>query len=50
MLSYTEENYLKALLKLSFQNEDKPEAGTNELGYFFGVNPSTQTYMIKNLK
>lgn len=50
MLSYTEENYLKALLKLSFQNEDKPEAGTNEMAAYLGVKPATATDMLKKLK
>lgn len=50
MLSYTEENYLKALLKLSFQNEEKPEAGTNEMAAHLGVKPATATDMLKKLK
>lgn len=50
MLSYTEENYLKALLKLSFQNEDKPETGTNEMAAYLGVKPATATDMLKKLK
>lgn len=50
MLTYTEENYLKALLKLSFQNEDKPEAGTNEMAAYLGVKPATATDMLKKLK
>lgn len=50
MLSYTEENYLKALLKLSFQNEAKPEAGTNEMAAHLGVKPATATDMLKKLK
>ncbi|EDM37264.1 transcriptional regulator [Pedobacter sp. BAL39] len=50
MLSHTEENYLKALLKLSFQNEEKPEAGTNEMAAYLGVKPATATDMLKKLK
>ncbi|MES2829516.1 MAG: metal-dependent transcriptional regulator [Bacteroidota bacterium] len=50
MLSYTEENYLKAILKLSFQNEAKPEAGTNEMAAYLGVKPATATDMLKKLK
>ncbi len=50
MLSYTEENYLKALLKLSFKNEDKPEVGTNEMAAYLGVKPATATDMLKKLK
>ena len=50
MLSYTEENYLKALLMLSFQNEERPEAGTNEMAAYLGVKPATATDMLKKLK
>lgn len=50
MLSHTEENYLKALLKLSFQNEQKPEVGTNEMAAYLGVKPATATDMLKKLK
>lgn len=50
MLSFTEENYLKALLKLSFQNEERPEAGTNEMAAYLGVKPATATDMLKKLK
>jgi DtxR family Mn-dependent transcriptional regulator len=50
MLSYTEENYLKALLMLSFQNEERPEAGTNEMAAHLGVKPATATDMLKKLK
>ena len=50
MLSYTEENYLKTLLKLSFQNEERPEAGTNEMAAHLGVKPATATDMLKKLK
>ncbi|MGY4383783.1 DtxR family Mn-dependent transcriptional regulator [Pedobacter sp. UYP24] len=50
MLSYTEENYLKALFKLSSQNEEKPEAGTNEMAAYLGVKPATATDMLKKLK
>ncbi|TCC95564.1 metal-dependent transcriptional regulator [Pedobacter hiemivivus] len=50
MLSYTEENYLKALLMLSFQNEEKPEVGTNDMAAYLGVKPATATDMLKKLK
>ncbi|RZK75540.1 MAG: metal-dependent transcriptional regulator, partial [Pedobacter sp.] len=50
MLSYTEENYLKALLKLSFQDEEKHEVGTNEMAAYLGVKPATATDMLKKLK
>lgn len=50
MLSFTEENYLKALLKLTSQNAEKLEAGTNEMAAYLGVKPATATDMLKKLK
>jgi len=50
MLSFTEENYLKALLHLTMEVEDKLEAGTNELAFYLGVKPATATDMLKRLK
>lgn len=50
MLSFTEENYLKALLHLTMEVEDKLEAGTNELAMYLGVKPATATDMLKKLK
>ncbi|WP_316835796.1 metal-dependent transcriptional regulator [Pedobacter nutrimenti] len=50
MLSYTEENYLKALFKICSQCEGKPEAGTNEMAAYLGVKPATATDMFKKLK
>ncbi|MBC7912940.1 MAG: metal-dependent transcriptional regulator [Pyrinomonadaceae bacterium] len=50
MLSFTEENYLKALLHLTMEVEDKVEAGTNELAFYLGVKPATATDMLKKLK
>jgi DtxR family Mn-dependent transcriptional regulator len=47
MLSYTEENYLKTLLKLAVE---KGEAGTNELATMLGVKPATATDMLKKLR
>ena len=49
MLSYTEENYLKALLKLTFETGNE-EAGTNELAVLLVVKPATVTDMLKKLK
>ncbi len=49
MLSFTEENYLKALLHLTLIN-DKPEAGTNEIAVYLGVKPATTNEMLKRLK
>ena len=50
MLSYTEENYLKALLQLTVERSDKPEAGTNELAAHLQVKPATANDMLKRLK
>ena len=49
MISQTEENYLKALLKLSLLG-GKGEAGTNELANLLGVKPATANDMLKKLK
>ncbi|EMR02462.1 Iron-dependent repressor IdeR [Cesiribacter andamanensis AMV16] len=49
MLSYTEENYLKALLQLTLE-EGREEAGTNELAAYLGVKPATATAMLKKLR
>jgi DtxR family Mn-dependent transcriptional regulator len=49
MLSPTEENYMKALLHLTFIN-DKEEAGTNEIATYLGVKPATANDMLKRLK
>ncbi|MDI9341383.1 MAG: metal-dependent transcriptional regulator [Sediminibacterium sp.] len=50
MLSYTEENYLKALYHLMVEKDTKPEAGTNELAAYLGVKPATVNDMLKKLK
>jgi len=49
MLSSTEENYLKTLLKLTFESEKK-EAGTNELAGLLALKPATVNDMLKKLK
>jgi DtxR family transcriptional regulator, Mn-dependent transcriptional regulator len=49
MLSYTEENYLKALLKITFESGTN-EAGTNELASLLVVKPATVNDMLKKLK
>lgn len=49
MVSATEENYLKALLKLTFESE-KNEAGTNELAALLVLKPATVNDMLKKLK
>lgn len=50
MLSYTEENYLKALFQLTKENDRKKEAGTNELAAHLGLKPATVNDMLKKLK
>lgn len=49
MLSFTEENYLKALLKINIDNH-VVEVGTNELAAHLDVKPATVTDMLKRLK
>ena len=49
MLSYTEENYLKALLHLTVEQGTKKEAGTNELAAHLLVKPATTNDMLKKL-
>lgn len=50
MLSFTEENYLKALLHLTIEKGTRHEAGTNELAAHIGVKPATVNDMLKKLK
>jgi DtxR family Mn-dependent transcriptional regulator len=50
MLSFTEENYLKTLLQLILENNDKKKAGTTELASHLGVKPATANDMLKRLK
>lgn len=49
MLSQTEENYLKALFKLTFKEEIK-ETGTNDIASLLLVKPATVNNMLKKLK
>ncbi len=49
MLSYTEENYLKALLKITLESGTS-DAGTNELATLLIVKPATANDMLKKLK
>jgi DtxR family transcriptional regulator, Mn-dependent transcriptional regulator len=49
MLSSTEENYLKAILKITYESR-VAEAGTNELASVLAVKPATVTAMLKRLK
>ena len=50
MLSFTEENYLKSLLQISLESEERTGAGTNELAAHLKVKPATATDMLKKLK
>jgi len=50
MLSTTEENYLKALLRIAADANGKGEAGTNQLAATLNVRPATATDMLKKLK
>lgn len=49
-LSFTEENYLKALLHLTVLSSDKMEVGTNELATHLSVKPASVNDMLKKLK
>src|SRR5690606_14020237 len=50
MLSITEENYLKALLRITVEQNSTGEAGTNQLAGKMNVRPATATDMLKKLK
>lgn len=50
MHSFTEENYLKAILVLSLEGNKSEGPGTNELAAYLGVKPPTATDMLKRLK
>ena len=50
MLSFTEENYLKALLHLTLEKGNKEDLGTNELAAHLKVKPATANDMLKKLK
>ncbi|MEN9598914.1 MAG: hypothetical protein RL596_1225 [Bacteroidota bacterium] len=50
MLSFTEENYLKALFQLTLEDGYKKEAGTNEMALQLGLKPATVNDMLKKLK
>jgi len=49
MLTYTEENYLKVLLKSTIESGTNA-AGTNELAVLLDVKPATVNSMLKKLK
>src|SRR5690606_39106040 len=50
MLSDTEENYLKALLRITGEQGNGGEAGTNQLAGRLNVRPATATDMLKKLR
>jgi len=50
VLSYTEENYLKGIFKLTIEVDDKSEAGTNEIANHLGIKPASANDMLKKLK
>ena len=50
VLSYTEENYLKGIFKLTIEMADKTEAGTNEIASHLGIKPASVNDMLKKLK
>jgi DtxR family Mn-dependent transcriptional regulator len=50
MLSFTEENYLKALIQLRLEHGQDYESGTNQLAGLLGVKPATATDMLKKLR
>src|SRR5690606_34227245 len=50
MLSGTEENYLKALLRITGEHGSGGEAGTNQLAGKLNGRPATATDMLKKLR
>lgn len=50
MLSFTEENYLKALVQLTIFEEGVTEVGVNRLAEYLGVKPATVSDMVRKLK
>lgn len=50
MLSFTEENYLKALVQLTVFEGDVDEVGVNKLASALGVKPATVSDMVRKLK
>ncbi len=48
-LSYTEENYLKAIFRIG-SDHDSDDAGTNELAAYLSVKPASVNEMLKKLK
>ena len=50
MLSFTEENYLKALVQLTIFEDGVTEVGVNRLAEYLGVKPATVSDMVRKLK
>ena len=50
MLSFTEENYLKALVQLTAFDENVVEVGVNQLASVLDVKPATVSDMVRKLK
>lgn len=50
MLSFTEENYLKALVQLTVFEDGKSEVGVNRLAAYLEVKPATVSDMARKLK
>lgn len=50
MLSFTEENYLKALVQLTVFNEGKDEVGVNKMANYLSVKPATVSDMVRKLR
>ena len=50
MLSFTEENYLKALLELTVLDADSHEVGVNRLAACLDVKPATASDMVRKLR
>lgn len=49
-MTFTEENYTKAIFHISYENEKFREVGTNELAVHLSVKPATVNNMLKKLK
>lgn len=49
MYSFTEENYLKALVQLTVFTEDSSEVGVNKLAAYLHVKPATASDMVRKL-
>lgn len=49
MYSFTEENYLKALVQLTIFDEETNEVGVNKLAAYLGVKPATASDMVRKL-